>query len=89
MDAQIPAANAPCVLANEQERARIIMKEMISTIINRLSRTSPIRDQIQVVNLVASIAEHNPEVKEYDLIRENVIWQLVTFFIIVAILHSL
>ncbi|XWS55297.1 hypothetical protein CRYUN_Cryun10bG0163200 [Craigia yunnanensis] len=54
------------------------MKEMISTIVNRLSRTSPIRDQIQAANLVASIVEHNPEVKEYDLIGENLIWPLVT-----------
>ncbi|XWS40384.1 hypothetical protein CRYUN_Cryun18bG0136600 [Craigia yunnanensis] len=76
--AQITAANALCLLANEKERVMIIMKEMISTIVNRLSRTSPILDQIQAANLVASIAEHNPEVKEYDLIRENVIWRLVT-----------
>ena len=51
MDAQITAANALCLLANEQQRTSIIMKKMISTIINRLSRTSP-------------IAEHNPKVKE-------------------------
>ncbi|XVE94141.1 hypothetical protein REPUB_Repub01dG0255600 [Reevesia pubescens] len=78
LEAQIAAANALCLLANEQERKRIIMKEMISTIVDRLSRTSSIWDQIQAANLVASIAERNPEVKEYDLIRENVIWRLVT-----------
>ncbi|XP_022748881.1 uncharacterized protein LOC111298432 [Durio zibethinus] len=75
--AQITAANALCLLANEQEREMIIMKEMISTIRNRLSRTSHIRDQIQAANLVASIARHYPEVKEYYLIREEVIWWLV------------
>ncbi|KAK6283135.1 hypothetical protein POUND7_016960 [Theobroma cacao] len=78
LTAQITAANALCLLANEQERTRIIMKEMISTVVYRLSRTSPTRDQIQAANLVAKIAEYNPEVKEYDLVRENVIWRLVT-----------
>ncbi|XVF00590.1 hypothetical protein REPUB_Repub04eG0013600 [Reevesia pubescens] len=78
LEAQIIAANALCLLASKQERAMIIMKEMVSTIINRLSRTSRIWDQIQAANLVASIAKHSPELKEYDLIRENVIWRLVT-----------
>ncbi|XVE93168.1 hypothetical protein REPUB_Repub01dG0167200 [Reevesia pubescens] len=77
-EAQITAAKALCLLANEQEKERIIMKEMVSTLVSRLSRKSPMWDQIQAANLVASIAEHNPELKEYDLIRENVIWRLVT-----------
>ncbi|XVF00592.1 hypothetical protein REPUB_Repub04eG0013800 [Reevesia pubescens] len=78
LEAQIIAANALCLLANKRERAMIIMKEMVSTIINRLSRTSRIWDQIQAANLVASIAKHSPELKEYDLIRKNVTWRLVT-----------
>lgn len=54
------------------------MEEMISTILCRLSRTSAMSDQIQASNLVTGIAEHNPELKEYALIRENVIRRLVT-----------
>ncbi|OMO92228.1 Armadillo [Corchorus olitorius] len=78
LKAQITAADALCLLANDKERRRIIMKEMAATIINRLSRTSPMKDQIQAADLVTTIAEHNPQVKEDDLIRENVIWRLVT-----------
>ncbi|XP_022725104.1 ARM REPEAT PROTEIN INTERACTING WITH ABF2-like [Durio zibethinus] len=78
VEAQITVANALCLLADDQERARIIMKEMITTIVNRLSRTSPMSDQSKAANLVASIAEHNPKLKEYVLVRENVIWRLVT-----------
>ncbi|XVF00594.1 hypothetical protein REPUB_Repub04eG0014000 [Reevesia pubescens] len=33
---------------------------------------------LATANLVASIAKHSPELREYDLIRENVIWRLVT-----------
>ncbi|XVF68216.1 hypothetical protein PTKIN_Ptkin10aG0187100 [Pterospermum kingtungense] len=77
-DAQITVANALCLLANDEERTEIIMKEMISAIVNRLSRTSPVMDQIQAANLVAGIAKNNAEVKEYDLMRENVIWRLIT-----------
>lgn len=79
LEAQIKAANALCLLADiEKERSAIIMKEMVTTILNRLSRTSTMSDQTKAVSLVASIAEHNPELKEYVLIRENVIWRLVT-----------
>ncbi|GMI87915.1 hypothetical protein HRI_002460800 [Hibiscus trionum] len=78
LDNQIKVAKTLCLLANEKEREIVIMKEMVSTILNRLSRTSPVYDQIEAADLVASIAEHNPEVKEYQLIRENVIWRLVS-----------
>ncbi|KAK8370880.1 hypothetical protein V6Z11_A01G205300 [Gossypium hirsutum] len=61
-----------------KERKGVIMEEMISTILCRLSRTSAMSDQIQASNLVTGIAEHNPELKEYALIRENVIRRLVT-----------
>ncbi|XP_017622054.1 uncharacterized protein LOC108466221 [Gossypium arboreum] len=78
LDAQIMAVKTLCLLANEKDRKRVIMKEMVSTILSHLSRTSAMSDQIQAANLVTGIAEHNPELKEYALIRENVIWQLVT-----------
>ena len=64
LEAQITAANALCLLSDEQERARSIMKEMITTIVNRFSRTSPMSDQTKAANLVASIAENNPKLKE-------------------------
>ncbi|KAK8315089.1 hypothetical protein V6Z12_D01G216100 [Gossypium hirsutum] len=78
LDAQIMTVKTLCLLANEEEKKRVIMKEMVSTILSRLSRTSAMSDQIQAANLVTGIAEHNPELKEYALIRENVIWQLIT-----------
>ncbi|EOY20257.1 Uncharacterized protein TCM_045614 [Theobroma cacao] len=49
--------------ANEQKRIMIIMKEMMSLIVNRLSRTLPMKDQIQVVNLVTNVTELKLEVK--------------------------
>ncbi|XP_039015175.1 uncharacterized protein LOC120145402 [Hibiscus syriacus] len=78
LEAQIKVANTLCLLANEKGREMAIVKEMVSTILNRLSRTSPIWDRIEAADLVASIAEHNPEMKEYHLIRENVLWRLVS-----------
>ncbi|KAL4302200.1 hypothetical protein GQ457_10G022810 [Hibiscus cannabinus] len=81
LEAQIKVAKTLCLLVNEKEMEMdqmVIMKEMVSTILSRLSRTSPVLDQIEAADLVASIAEHNPEVKEYQLIRENVIWRLVS-----------
>ncbi|KAK8522361.1 hypothetical protein V6N12_056072 [Hibiscus sabdariffa] len=81
LEAQIKVAKTLCVLVNEKEiemDQMVIMKEMVSTILSRLSRTSPVWDQIEAADLVASIAEHNPKVKKYQLIRENVIWRLVS-----------
>ncbi|KAE8727242.1 Detected protein of unknown function [Hibiscus syriacus] len=75
---KIKVANTLCLLANEKGKEAVIMKEMVSTILNRLSRTSQIWDRIEAADLVASIAEHYPEMKEYHLIRENVIWRLVS-----------
>ncbi|MBA0649597.1 hypothetical protein Goklo_017145 [Gossypium klotzschianum] len=72
--AHIAAANTLCLLANEDNEGTI-MKEMVS--IKSLSKTSPISKQTQAADLVASIAELNPESKQHDLIRENIIWQLV------------
>ncbi|MBA0855309.1 hypothetical protein Goshw_011866, partial [Gossypium schwendimanii] len=74
--AHIAAANTLCLLANEDNEGTI-MKEMVSTFIKSLSKTSPISKQTQAADLVASIAELNPESKQHDLIRENIIWQLV------------
>ncbi|TYI95394.1 hypothetical protein E1A91_D02G277300v1 [Gossypium mustelinum] len=74
--AHIAAANTLCLLANEDNEGTI-MKEMVSTFIKSLSKTSPISKQMQTADLVASIAERNPESKQHDLIRENIIWQLV------------
>ncbi|KAK8567817.1 hypothetical protein V6N13_105759 [Hibiscus sabdariffa] len=81
LEAQIKVAKTLCLLVNEKEiemDQMVIMKEIVSTILSHLSRTSPVWDQIEAANLVASIAEHNPEVKEYQLIRENVMWRLVS-----------
>ncbi|OMO75183.1 Armadillo [Corchorus capsularis] len=77
VEAQITVANALCLLATDEKRKDFILKEMVSSIVNRLSRKSPLMDQIQAVDLVSSIIEHK-ELKEYHLIRENVIWRLVT-----------
>ncbi|KAA3482169.1 Armadillo repeat only 4-like protein [Gossypium australe] len=74
--AHIAAVNKLCLLANEDSEGTI-MKEMISTFIKSLSKTSPISKQTQAADLVASIAERNPELKQHNLIRENIIWQLV------------
>ncbi|KAB2091955.1 hypothetical protein ES319_A03G231600v1 [Gossypium barbadense] len=74
--AHIAAANTLCLLANEDSEGTI-MKEMISTFIKSLPKTSPISKQTQAADLVAGIAERSPEWKQHDLIRENIIWQLV------------
>ncbi|XVF45882.1 hypothetical protein PTKIN_Ptkin02bG0243200 [Pterospermum kingtungense] len=78
LETQITTAKALCLLCDDQEKTKITMKEMITTILNRLSRTSPMTDQTKAANLVASIAEHNPELKEYTIVAENVVWRLVT-----------
>ncbi|KAK5841981.1 hypothetical protein PVK06_004307 [Gossypium arboreum] len=52
LDAQIMGVKTLCLLANEKERKRVILKEMISTILSRSSRTSVMSDQIQAANLV-------------------------------------
>ncbi|MBA0739211.1 hypothetical protein Gogos_012500 [Gossypium gossypioides] len=74
--AHIAAANTLCLLANEDSEGTIV-KEMIFTFINRLSKTSPILKQTQAADFVANIAERNPELKHHDLIQEKVIPRLV------------
>lgn len=76
-EAQIAAANALRILANEQERVRIIVSEMGIPIIVQVLGDSPIRVQIQAANLVARMAEHDPLAQD-DFARENVIRPLVT-----------
>ncbi|GMI70622.1 hypothetical protein HRI_000731500 [Hibiscus trionum] len=78
LDAQINVAKTLCLLVDDKEREIVIMNQMVPTILDRLSRTSVIWDQIEAADLVAFIAEHNPKLKEYHLIRENVIWRLVS-----------
>ncbi|XVF45873.1 hypothetical protein PTKIN_Ptkin02bG0242400 [Pterospermum kingtungense] len=78
LETQITTAKALCLLCDDQEKTKITMKEMITTILNRLSRTSPMTDQTKAADLVASIAEHNPELKKYTIVAENVVWRLVT-----------
>ncbi|KAB2091953.1 hypothetical protein ES319_A03G231400v1 [Gossypium barbadense] len=76
--AHIAAANALCLLANEEEeKSGTIIKELIHTIASRLSRTSSRCDQKQAADLVADIAERNPELKRYHFMREEAVWRLV------------
>ncbi|KAH1099246.1 hypothetical protein J1N35_016167 [Gossypium stocksii] len=75
--AHIAAANALCLLANEEEKSGTIMKELIHTIASRLSRTSSRCDQKQAADLVTDIAERNPELKRYHFMREEAVWRLV------------
>ncbi|KAG8497724.1 hypothetical protein CXB51_006693 [Gossypium anomalum] len=76
--AHIAAAKALCLLANEEEeKSGTIMKELIHTITSRLSRTSSRCDQKQAADLVAYIAERNPELKRYHFMREEAVWRLV------------
>ncbi|PPR98702.1 hypothetical protein GOBAR_AA21958 [Gossypium barbadense] len=72
LDAQIMGVKTLCLLANEKERKRVILKEMISTILSRSSRTSAMSDQIQAANLSSSPAakavvdELLKVIKEFD-----------------------
>ncbi|PPD77167.1 hypothetical protein ES288_D02G288700v1 [Gossypium darwinii] len=75
--AHIAAANALCLLANEEEKSGTIMKELIHTIASNLSRTSSRCSQKQAADLVADIAERNPELKRYHFMREEAVWRLV------------
>ncbi|MBA0729072.1 hypothetical protein Golax_022525, partial [Gossypium laxum] len=75
--AHIAAANALCLLANEEEKSGTIMKELIHTIASNLSRTSSRCSQKQAADLVADIAERNPELKRYHFMREEAVWWLV------------
>ncbi|KAK8310488.1 hypothetical protein V6Z12_D02G189300 [Gossypium hirsutum] len=71
-DAQIAAANALLVLANEQERVRSIVDEMGVPIVVQVLGDSLMKVQIPVAKLVVRMAEHDPVAQE-DFARENVI----------------
>ncbi|KAB2045722.1 hypothetical protein ES319_D01G180900v1 [Gossypium barbadense] len=77
MEAQITAANALLVLANEPERVRSIVEEMGAPIVVQVLRDSPMKVQIPVAKLIARMAEYDPVAQE-DFARENVIRPLVT-----------
>ncbi|CAI9785142.1 unnamed protein product [Fraxinus pennsylvanica] len=76
-DAQIAAAAALYNLANDNERVSSIIDELGVPIIVQVLGDSPMRVQISVANLVATMAEHCPMAQE-DFARENVIRPLVT-----------
>ncbi|GLU03128.1 hypothetical protein SLE2022_203450 [Rubroshorea leprosula] len=76
-DAQIAAAYALRILANERERVRNIVSEMGIPIVVLVLGDSPMTVQIQAAKLVARMAEHDP-VAQDDFARENVIRPLVT-----------
>lgn len=76
-DAQIAAATALYNLANDQERARIIVGEAGVPIIVQVLGDSPMKVQIMVANLVAIMAG-NDLVSQEDFARQNVIRPLVT-----------
>ncbi|CAA3020310.1 uncharacterized protein LOC111398828 [Olea europaea var. sylvestris] len=76
-DAQIAAAFALYNLANDMERVLTIIDELGVPVIFQVLRDSPMRVQIKVANLVATMAEHCPLAQE-DFARENVIRPLVT-----------
>ncbi|KAB2097774.1 hypothetical protein ES319_A01G194200v1, partial [Gossypium barbadense] len=80
LDAQIMGVKTLCLLANEKERKRVILKEMISTILSRSSRTSAMSDQIQAANLLVTLlspaddTKSNPKLK---LSCSRALWMLV------------
>ncbi|XVE85143.1 hypothetical protein DITRI_Ditri17bG0068200 [Diplodiscus trichospermus] len=76
-EAQIAAANALLVLANEEERVRSIVDEMGVPVVIQVLGDSPMKVQIPVAKLVARMAEHDSGAQE-DFARENVIRPLVT-----------
>lgn len=73
LDAKIAAANALCILSNDNPE---IMKKIVIVIVSLL-KDAPIEIQIQAANLVATMAELNAAT-EYDSAQGNVIWPLVT-----------
>lgn len=76
-EAQIAAANALFILANDQDRVRLIADELGVPVIVQVLGNSPMRVQIPVAFLVARMAEYDSVAKE-DFARENAIRPLVT-----------
>lgn len=76
-EAQISAASALFVLANDQDRVRLIANELVVPITVNLLGNASMRVQIQVAYLVARMAEYDSVTKE-AFARENAIRPLVT-----------
>lgn len=76
-NAQIAVANALMILANNQDRVRVIAKELGVKVIVGVLGSAPMRVQIVVADLVARMAEFDSLVRE-EFARENVIRPLVT-----------
>lgn len=75
--AQIAAASALCILANDVDGVRTIVNGLGVPIVVQVLGDSPMRVQIRAANLVARMAEHDPLAQE-DFARENAIRPLVT-----------
>lgn len=76
-NAQIAVANALMILANDQDRVRVIAKELGVKVIVGVLGSAPMRVQIVVADLVARMAEFDSVVRE-EFARENAIRPLVT-----------
>lgn len=76
-EAQIAAATALYNLANSEERVGRIIDDLGIPIIVQGLADSPMRVQIKVANLVATMAKYSPLAQD-DFARENVIRPLVT-----------
>ncbi|KAL7133153.1 hypothetical protein ABFS83_12G121200 [Erythranthe nasuta] len=77
IEAQTAAASALHNLANDIERVQSIIDQSGVPIIVQVLSDSPMKVQITVANLVATMAEHSPLVQE-DFARVNAIRPLVT-----------
>ncbi|KAJ4973516.1 hypothetical protein NE237_006690 [Protea cynaroides] len=86
-DAQIAAATALLNLATDQERVHIIAAEHGIPMIVQVLFDSPMRVQIAVANLVASMAEHD-HVAQEEFSRENAIRPLVSLLSIDVVLDE-
>ncbi|GFZ03878.1 armadillo repeat only 4 [Actinidia rufa] len=76
-EAQIAAALALSSLGNDQDRVQLIAGELAVPIVVKVLGDSPARVQVAVANLVAKMAEMDPNVQD-ELGRENVTRPLVT-----------
>ncbi|GAB4829226.1 hypothetical protein Ancab_018892 [Ancistrocladus abbreviatus] len=77
IDGQMAAAACLYNLVDSWERARMLVDNLGVPIIVHVLNNSPMRVQIKVVDLVASMAEHDHVAKE-EFARENVIRPLVS-----------
>lgn len=79
-DAQIAAASALYILANDQEIVRKIVNELGVQIMVQVLENSPMKVQSQVASLVARMAEYDPLAQE-QFARENLIRLLVSLLL--------